>query len=67
MLPVRHCSGLTLDVQRRPTVGGGAARKARGLIQCGCRSIVVIAPPIRAEMPRTLQRIESPYQSRDLP
>jgi precorrin-2 dehydrogenase/sirohydrochlorin ferrochelatase len=70
MLAMRHNYPLMLDVQRRSAaiVGGGAVavRKARGLIECGCRRIVVIAPQIRAEMPATAQRIERAYESGDL-
>jgi siroheme synthase-like protein len=70
MLRMRHSYPLMLDVQTRSAaiVGGGAVavRKARGLIECGCGRVVVIAPQIRAEMPPTVRRIERPYQSGDL-
>jgi precorrin-2 dehydrogenase/sirohydrochlorin ferrochelatase len=70
MLAMRHGYPLMLDVQRRSAaiVGGGAVavRKARGLIECGCGRIVVIAPQIRAEMPATAQRTERAYESGDL-
>jgi hypothetical protein len=59
MLPVRHSYPLMVDVGRRRC-------RARGLIECSYGSIVVVGPQIRAEMPRTVQRIERPYQSRDL-
>jgi len=61
---------INLDVTRRTAVivGGGAvaARKARGLLDAGCRSVRVVAPVFDAAIPEGVERIARQFQLRDL-
>ena len=43
-----------------------AARKARGLLDAGCRTVRVVAPVFDAAMPEGVERISRQFQLRDL-
>ena len=64
---------VTLDISGRPclVVGGGpvAARKARGLLECGAK-VTVIAPSLASDMEALLPRLHAverrPYREGDV-
>ena len=67
---VRFAYPVMLDVTDRLVViiGGGAvaARKAQVVLECGATRVRVVAPNVRADMPRQVERIDGMYEPRHL-
>ena len=67
---MRHAYPILLDVTDRPVVivGGGAVavRKAWGVIEAGATRIRCVSPAFDPGIPKAVERVEEPYESRHL-